>query len=128
MNEVGIDIRSETCRVSQNQLLEKFRTISKILRYEIAHIHPPCITSSKIEQATLEGLFQRSVASPHSNEMDSDEQAKAKSLARHLDIDFEEEGDFDYTQTAEILLFVNIPNAISRKWTVGITDSLLEIY
>ena len=129
MNETAIDFRTETCRISQNQMLEKFRLLTKIFRYEIDYIYPPCIPPTRVEQNTLERLFQRSVASIHSSEMDSEEQAKAKRLARHLDIDFEEEGDWDYEpQSVELPLFVNIPNVISRKWVVGITNSLLEVY
>jgi len=129
MNETEIDFRTETCRISQNQMLEKFRLLIKIFRYEIHYIHPPCIPPTRVEQNTLERLFQRSVASLHSSEMDSEEQAKAKRLARHLDIDFEEEGDWDYEpQSVELSLFVNIPNVILRKWVVGITNSLLEVY
>lgn len=129
MNEAALDFHSETCRISQNQILEKFRLLAKILRYEIDYIYPPCIPPSRVEQNTLERLFQRSLASLHSGEMDSEEQAKAKRLARHLDIDFEEEGDWDYSpQAVELPLFVNIPNVISRKWVVGVTNSLLEVY
>lgn len=129
MDEAAIDVRSETCRISQNQMLERFRLLIKILRYEIDYIYPTCIPPSRVEQNILERLFQRSVASIHSSEMDSEEEAKAKRLARHLDIDFEEEGYMDYApQSVELPLFVNIPNFISRKWVVGITNSLLDVY
>jgi len=129
----GVDFQFETCKISQKAVLEMFREMAKILRYDLEYVHPPCMKFSTIEEMPIDRLARHSVASLQSSETNSEEQQKALRIARHLDIDYEDEDDDDYWplpthSSQDVSLYVTISNAISRKWVAEIAESLINIY
>lgn len=135
MNLTEIDYKLDTCKISQKALLDQYRTMAKILRYDLEYIHPPCIDLSAIEKRALEYLFEHSVASLHSDEITSEEQQKAHRIARRIEMDFNDSEDEDnfwplpsQQPPQDIPLYIDVDVALSRKWIANISTSLLEIY
>lgn len=128
MDFLGIDLHSSTFKLDQNRLLENYRTIIKILRYEIDFINPPCLDASVIEKKALDSLLNNCVVSEQSDEATSDEQQKAKKIADHLDLELEDEYDYLCLPEKQIFLYVDIANALSRKWVASIATRLLDVY
>ena len=134
MNLSEVDYQFDTCQISQQTVLENYRTMAKILRFDLEYIHPPCADLSAIEKQTLESLFQHSVASLHSDEVTSEEQQKANRIAKNVELDFNDDDDDDdrfwpsYKPPQDIPLYVNINVALSKKWIVNISSYLLDVY
>ncbi len=99
-----------------------------ILRHEIEFISPPCLEASSIEKKTLDLLICNCVVSLQSDEPNSDEQQKAKKIALHLDLELEEEDEYFLMPECETFLYVNLDNALSRKWVTSVATSLFGIY
>lgn len=125
---MGVDSHQSTCRVSQKRLLENYRMMTGILHHEIEFIHPPCLEASSIEKKTLDVLLCNCVVSLQSDEPNSDEQQKAKKIALHLDLELEEEDEYFLMPECETFLYVNLDNALSRKWVTSVATSLFGIY
>lgn len=128
MDLMGIDSHSDTIKLDKNRFLENYRTIAKVLRYEIDFIDPPCLDSSDIEKRALDSLLYNCIVSEQSDETNSDEQQMAKKIAYNLDIDLEEDYDFLTLPEKQIFLYVNIANALSRKWVASVATKILDIY
>ena len=123
-----VDAHLDTCRINQNQLLENYRIMADILRHEIDFLNPPCLESTAIEKKGLEYLVSNCVISMQSDEAQSEEQQKAKKIALHMDLEFEEEDENLLMPDCEIYLSVNLDNALKKKWVTSIATSLLGIY
>lgn len=96
---------------------------------KVVDIYPPCTTSSVIEKHAVESLVDSSVVSYHDGQECETHEASRK-LAKHLDLDFEEDFNSDWVPVTrpEIIVYVNVENLLSRKWISNIATSLLEIY
>lgn len=123
-----IDSHATTIRISRNQLMDNFRQISQLLRYETEAIYPPCAKISDIENWTLHSLLTSCVLSEKSDEQDSHEHIMAKKIATALDIDFEDEDDFLLLPDADEYLYVDVSCAFSRRWVSQITSKILDVY
>ncbi|EFX89967.1 hypothetical protein DAPPUDRAFT_299839 [Daphnia pulex] len=128
MDLMEFDLHSDTCRVSQNRLLENFRKIASLLRHEIDFINPPCLSASASEKKALDYLIDSLVLSQQSDEPNSGEQLMAKRIAYNLDVDSEDEEDWAHRPTIDTLFYVNIANALSHKWITTVTSTVLDVY
>ncbi|KAK4022407.1 hypothetical protein OUZ56_007876 [Daphnia magna] len=128
MHLMQVDLHSDTCRVSQTALLENYRKMVGILRYEIDFITPPCLPASVVEKQVLDYLIDNQVLSQQSDEPNSSEQQMAKRIAHHLDVDSDEDEHWADRPAIETFLYVNIGNALSHKWITKIATKLLNIY
>lgn len=128
MHLMQVDLHSDTCRVSQTALLENYRKMVGILRYEIDFITPPCLPASVVEKQVLDYLIDNQVLSQQSDEPNSSEQQMAKRIAYHLDVDSDEDEHWADRPAIETFLYVNIGNALSHKWIAKIATKLLNIY
>lgn len=123
-----IDSHSTTVKLSRNRLMENFRQITGLLRYEWEPMYPPCVDISVLGNDALELLFSNCVLSQQSDDSNSHEQQMAKKIANNLDIDFEEEDDYLFLPETEEYLYVNVSQAFSRRWVSSITNKILDIY
>lgn len=128
INFIEMDPHMDTYQVNQAHLLEKYRLIARILRYEIEFLHPPCMEPSLIEKNALESLMDSCVLSQKSDEPSSEEHQIAKKIALHMDLDLEDEDEYLSLPEKCIFLFVNVAQALSRKWVASIASRLLNIY
>ncbi|XP_057380979.1 uncharacterized protein LOC130703565 [Daphnia carinata] len=128
MHLMEVDLHSDTCRVSQTALLENYRKMVGILRYEIDFITPPCVPASVVEKQVLDYLIDNQVLSQQSDEPNSSEQQMAKRIAYYLDVDSDEDEHWADRPVIEKFLYVNIDNALSHKWIATIATKLLDIY
>lgn len=128
MDVMEFDLHSDTCRVSQNRLLENFRKIASLLRHEIDFINPPCLSASASEKKALDYLIDNLVLSQQSDEPNSGDQLMAKRIAYNLDVESEDEEDWARRPTIDTLFYVNIVNALSHKWITTVTSTVLDVY
>lgn len=128
MHLMEVDLHSDTCRVSQADLLENYRKMAGLLRHEIDFIIPPCSSASVIEKQVLDYLIDNQVVSQQSDEPNSDEQQMAQRIAYHLDVDSDDEEAWADRPAIDTFLYVNIANALSHKWIATIATKLLDIY
>lgn len=119
---------SETQQINKNSIFEKFRILTRILQNDIKYLQPPCLNAGSIESKTYDYFLLNGILSESSDEVLTVESRIAKNIARHLDIDSDEEEDLAHTLPVAVFVYVNIENLKATKWMVGIVDEMLEIY